>query len=529
MAVLSGGRAVVLALERNGVDTVFGIPGVHTLEIYDALNDAPAIKSVVNRHEQGSGFMADGYARAGGNPGVCVVITGPGLTNLATALGQAYSDSSPVVVISSEIESKYQGQGRGLLHELPDQLGLIRHLVRYSAQIDRVKDVPAFVRHALRHHRTARPGPVHLQLPTDVLAAQDEVELDPQGLEPPTAAPDPGSLHQAALELAAARRPMLYVGGGAQGAAPQVQAVAEWLGAPVVTTCLGKGVIPDDHPLALDNSGTSPDLEEWWREADAVLAVGTRFGPSSTANWSMPIPRRLLHIDIDRSELGRNYPAAVAIRADSALALQQLLAELQELGPARVAPAAIGTLKHRLQAARERQTWQWGILAAIRSALGREGILVSDMTILGYTATRSFPVYCPRSFLFPRGFGTLGFALPAAAGACLARPRHRVVALAGDGGFLFTAEELAVAVQHRLPVTVVLVNSQSYEVVRRMQVRQFGRDIGVDLVNPDFMRLAEAFGIPGMRAVNGEALAEALAATAGAGGPVLIEVPYREE
>ncbi|MEW6523722.1 MAG: thiamine pyrophosphate-binding protein [Bacillota bacterium] len=525
MPTLTGGQAVVETLLRNDVNTVFGIPGVHTLHIYDALVDRPQIRRILNRHEQGSGFMADGYGRASGRPGVAIIITGPGLTNMATPLGQAYSDSSPVVVVSSEIESAHIGKGRGVLHELKDQLAFMGQLTRWNAHAKRVEDIPGLLQHALTCHVSGRPGPVHVQVPHDLLGARAEFHLVKEDPQPP--APDPALVEKAAGLLLGCKSPIIYAGGGAQGAALELRELAERLGAPVLTTCLGKGAFPDDHCLALGNNGTAPEVRNLLEECDLMLAVGTRFGPSSTANWSMPVPR-LIHIDIDREELGRNYPAELKICADARLTLEGINAHLRHRAT-RPVPRGLTDVQAKLSASQQRQKWQWGILSAIRDALGRDGILVPDMTVLGYTATRAFPVFAPRSFLFPRGFGTLGFAPPAAAGAKLARPGQRVIALCGDGGFLFTAEELAVAVQHHIAITVVLINSHSYEVVRRNQERQFGRYVDVDLVNPNFQQLTEAFGAVALAASDGDSLAAALAETAGVCGPVVIEVPFEKE
>jgi len=525
MPVLTGGQAVVETLCHHQVDTVFGIPGVHTLHIYDALADRPQIRRILNRHEQGCGFMADGYSRASGKPGVAIVITGPGLTNLATPLAQAYSDSSPVVVISSEIESIHIGKGRGVLHELKDQLALMGQITRWNAHAGKAESIPDLLHRALTRHQFSRPGPTHVQIPHDVLGARAEFILEPA--TPPPPPPEPALVEQATNLLLEARAPLIYAGGGAQGATCQLQELAEQLGAPVLTSCLGKGAFPDSHDLALGSHGTAPELRDFLASRDVMVAVGTRFGPSSTGNWSLPVPR-LIHIDIDPEEPGRNYPTEVKLHADAGLALEQLNASLRHR-PARSAPADLGEIKARLRASYQRLPWQWGVLSDLRDALGDNGILAADMTIVGYTATRAFPVYTPRSFLFPRGYGTLGFGLPAACGARLARPGERVIALCGDGGFMFTAEELATAVQHQIAVTVVLINSHSHEMVRRLQERQFHRCLDVDLVNPNFLRLAEAFGAAALSATDGDSLAEALALTRDVAGPVVIELPFTKE
>ena len=518
MSMRSGGQLVVDTLQARGIRVLFGIPGVHTLDIYDALLDQTEIRHILNRHEQGCGFMADGYARSSGKPGVCTVITGPGLTNLATALGQAYSDSSPVVVISSEIDSNLLGKGRGVLHEMKDQAAFMEQLTRYSAHASSPAQIPSLLMEALDHHRKEHPGPVHLQIPLDVLA-----QTCPQPLldtpPPPRREPSEAQLEGALKLLEGAQSPLILAGAGAQDATGITQ-LAEHLGAPVFTTALGRGIIPDDHPLALGNTMGQEEAQELLGTCDVLLALGTSLrGLAAQSAFG----GQVIHVSLDSADLGRNYPPHLALQVDAKAFVGRLVSALEARGLWRESPPSLPDLRSEVA------PWSQGILRAMRHALGRDGILAVDMTLVAYRASHGYPVYQPRTFLPPNGFGTLGFAPPAAMGAHLACPNQRVMALCGDGGFMFTVEELAVAVQEQLAVTIVLINSQSYEVVGRMHKRRFDRELPVGLATPDFQKLAEAFNVMSLQAHDGEALAYALEETAEHRGPVLIEVPYQEE
>ncbi len=518
MTTRTGGQLVVDTLRNRNVRVLFGIPGVHTLDIYDALLDQNEIRHILNRHEQGCGFMADGYARASGTPGVCIVITGPGLTNIATPLGQAYSDSSPVVVISSEIDSRLLGKGRGVLHEMKHQAGFMEQITRHSAHASSPAQIPSLLEAAWDHHRREHPGPVHVQIPLDVLAQSCPAPLfssAPAGARRASQQ----QIEAAANMLVAAERPLILVGAGAQDVR-DLTPLAECLGAFVFSTALGRGIISDDHPLALGNTMGQKEAEEILDRSDMVLALGTSLralAQSSAFNG------KVIHVNLDGAEIGRNCPVHLGVRSDSAVFVEQLLMELSARGVSKASPSSRPTFESEIN------PWTQGVLGALRSALGRDGILAVDMTLVAYRCSGAYPVYQPRTFLSPHGFGTLGFAPPAAMGAHLARPNKRVIALVGDGGFMFTLEELAVAVQEQLNVTIVVVNSQSYEVVGRMHRRRFERDLPVALATPCFQTLAEAFGVMSLRAQDGDHLAYALEETATHQGPVLIELPYQEE
>ncbi len=527
-ARMKGGQAVVRALEAHGVEVAFGIPGVHTLEIYDALIDS-SIRHVLARHEQGAGYMADGYARASGRPGVALVITGPGVTNVTTAIGEAYTDSSPVLVVSSNVERQWAGRMLGHLHDLKDQLGVMSAVTKWNARAGDVADVPRLIAEAFSRMTTGRPRPTHVEVPLDVLGTFGDAEIEPPA-PAPALPPEPGVVARAAAMLADARRVVVYAGGGvvSAGASEALRRVVERLGAPVLTSMMGKGAIPEDHPLALGNLWEPGNpTEEVLRAADVALVVGSKLGAQDTDYQRMPLPERIVRIDIDPEEIERNYRATHAVVADARLALEALDAALADRGV-----AARGWTGEEVGAIRQRALGQvWGrdkqpYVDALRAAIPRQGILVNDMTMMSYVALRRYPVYEPRTFFFPAGYGTLGFSLPAAIGAKLARPEKTVVAVVGDGGYQFTMQELATAVQFKVGLPIVIFNDSTYTAVKDAQAREFDRRfVAVDLVNPDYVKLAEAYGIPGVRARSPEELHAAIVEAARREGPTLIDTP----
>lgn len=529
---VTGGAAVVKALRAEGVDTIFGIPAAHIIYIYDAFLDEPGIRRILARHEQGAAFMADGYARATGRPGVVIVTDGPGVTNTATAVSEAYVDSIPLLVISSQTATPYVGQERGNLHEMKDQSAFMRSVTGAQYSVRRVADIPHVIHAAMRAFQTERPRPVHIEIPTDVLSATEEVVFAPPETYPRQVA-DEAVLDQAADLLRTAQRPLIYAGGGvvASGAEKELLRLAQVLDAPVMTTIMGKGAIPEDHPLSLGPSRRLPPAgRALVAESDVLLAIGTKLGAMATENWKLPLPGNLIHVDIDPTVIGASYPTRLGVVGDAKVVLEQLLVRLTDLPPRPSREEQVGEAnRQRLRQLWRRTPQHMRILTALRNALDRNAIVAWDMTLVGYVSTDHFPVYQSRSYLYPWTSGTLGFGLPAAIGAKVGQPGAQVVSISGDGGFLFTGEELAAAVQHRLPVVSVVLNDQCYSAVKRLHEAEFpGRAADVMLSRVDYVKLAEAYGAEARRVPPdelGAAIAEALRRS----GPVLIEVPVSLE
>lgn len=536
---IRGGGAVFEALVANGVDTIFGIPGVHTLDIYDALLDSPEMHHILARHEQGAGYMADGYARATGKPGVALIVTGPGLTNISTAVGQAYADSAPVFVIATNQERRHLDLMVGNLHEMTDQLGFMKPITKWSRRVMEADDLPEMVAQALEALEAGRPRPVHIEIPIDLLA--QEIEFPEIRLARHTPAPADAQLIARAAELiAGAQRVMIFAGGGAATdvAAPLVAELAGALGAPVITSVTGKGAIATDHPYSVGAFGyrwtADNPAADVMRASEVAIVVGSGLGVRTTLEGTMPLPAKLIHIDIDPAEVnGGLYEKTVGIVADAATALKQLLdAVITGPGPAaRWTGQEVADIRNRLaQPADERAAGFLPYLAALRAGMERDAILVNDMTMMAYEGVRYFPVFEPRTYMFPRGFGTLGSAMPTALGAKIGRPDRQVVSIAGDGGFQFTMEEMGVAVHHGIPVQMVVFNDGTHSAVKAAQKRSYpGRFVAVDLVNPDYVKIAEAYGIEGVRADSPEQLTEALVRTRSKDEPTLIDVPIQLE
>jgi acetolactate synthase-1/2/3 large subunit len=532
---IRGGDAVVRALKANGIDVVFGIPGVHTLAIYDALIEDPSLTHILARHEQGAGYMADGYARATGKPGVALIVTGPGLTNVSTAVGQAYADSAPVFVIATNQERRHLDQMVGNLHEMTDQLAFMRPITKWSRRAMEAGDLPEMVAQALEALAAGRPRPVHLEIPLDLLAEQIEPP-EVRIASTPVSAPNDADITTAANLIAASGRVVILAGGGASTdeVAPLLTELAGELGAPVVTSVTGKGAIASDHPYCAGAFGyrwsADNPTSNLFKASDLVIAVGTGLGVRTTGEGSMPLPSKLIHIDIDPAEhtVGR-YERTVSIVADAAAALDALLVRIRagQRPKGRWSEEEVRAVRDRLLApADERAARYVPYVQALRDGMDRDAILVNDMTMLAYEAVRYFPVYEPRSYFFPRGFGTLGSAMPTALGAKVGCPQKQVVSIAGDGGFQFTMEELGAAVHHRIPVQIVIFNDGTHTAVKAAQQRTYpGRFIAVDLVNPDYIKIADAYGMKSHRATSPEDLALTLRDTRSFDEPVLIDVP----
>ena len=526
----SGGEAVVRALAAAGVELVFGIPGTHTLPIHRHLT-AAGIRHVTPRHEQGGGYAADGYARVSGRPGVVVATSGPGVINTATPAATAYADSVPLLIVSPAMPTGVEGRDTGYLHESKDQGGAMDALVAWSRRARSPGDAAEAVEEAFAAFAAGRPRPVHVDVPLDVLEAEEEVAAR----SPAAAARAPVDVTAASAALAGAQRPALVLGGGARGAAQAATALAERLGAPVVTTVNGKGIVDERHPLSLGASIRLPAAQEWLAGRDVVLAVGTELGESDL--WRPPpleLGGRLVRVDVDPGQLHKNARADVAVAGDARTVLEALLAAAPDRPPTDVAEAAHAGGAPDLAAAREAIRAEaladgapWlGLMAALDEALGPDGVLAGDSTMAAYHGAVHFlPIGPSRRFIYPTGYATLGYALPAAIGAKLAAPERPVIALVGDGGLLFTVGELALAAELGLPLPVVVPNNRGYGEIRHQMVDAGIDPVGVDLRVPDLPALGVAFGGAGVRVDDPAELGAALRDALARPGPTVIEIP----
>jgi acetolactate synthase-1/2/3 large subunit len=518
---VSTGVWLARALAAWGVDTVFGIPGVHTIELYRGLAGS-GIRHVTPRHEQAAGFMADGYARASGRPGVCLIISGPGMTNILTAMGQAYGDSVPMLVISTVNAHGRMGSGEGWLHELPDQRGLTAGVTAMSRTIHRPDELPRALAQAFALFDAGRPRPVHLELPIDVMLAPAGHLPVPVPVRLPRPSPDPGAIAEAAARLAAARAPVILAGGGARRAAA-LPALAAALDAPVAMTTNARGLLPPDHPLAVSLSASLPETRAMIAAADVVLALGTEFGPTDYDMYEdggFALPGFLIRVDIDPVQILRGPPPGLGIPGDAGLAAAALAAAVTPRGAgdgaARAAAARAG--RDRLPASVQGDL---ALLDLVRAALPG-ALMVGDSTQAVYAGNLGFAAARPGGwFNSATGFGTLGYGLPAAVGAALAGGGP-VVAFAGDGGLMFTLGELASAAEAGVPVILMVLLNGGYGEIRSAMIAQNVPPLGVDLFVPDLAAIAAASGWAVAEITEPAALRAALAEAAGRRGPTML-------
>ena len=520
MARMTGGEAIVDGIIRHGIDTVFGLPGVQTYGLFDALSRASnSIRLINARHEQTTAYMALGYACATGRPAAYAVVPGPGVLNTTAALATARGVNAPVLCLTGQVPSFMIGRGRGQLHELPDQLATMRTLVKWADRIEHPSQAPHLVARAFQEMMSGRRGPVSLEMPWDQFGATAEVTpQDPLPLFP-NPAPDPEKIEALAKLLNAAKAPMIWVGGGALHAAPEILALAERIGAPVVSFRSGRGIVDDRHPLGL----TIPAAYKLWPETDLLVAFGTRLEVPTMRWGKMPSGLTVARIDIDPAEMPR-LKVDIGIVADTADAASALTAAVGQrndpLRAAALARAKAETLKD-IQSVQP----QMSFLNAIREVLPENGILCDEMTQTGYVSWFGFPFHTPRSLITSGFSGTLGAGFPTALGVKVAMPDRPVVSLNGDGGFLFGGAELATAMQHGINLITIVFNNSAYGNVMRDQKRMFdGRDSGSALRNPDFLAYAKSFGVPAWRVTNADGLRSALKQALTAQTPTFIEV-----
>ncbi len=517
----TGGEAVVAALRANGVTTLYGIPGIQLDHLFNALHGAQHWLRIVNaRHEQGVAYMALGHAQSTGEPGVYACVPGPGFLNTTAALSTAYAVRAPVLALIGQIASSAIGAGGGELHELPDQTAIVKGLTRWSGIARTVGEVPALMEAAFARLK-AGIAPVAVELPADVLAAAADLPAARAAVAAAPRRPAAADIARAAALLAGARAPLIFVGSGACGGEAALRHLAETLGAPVIAHLQGRGVLPGTHPLAAGFA----EGRRLWSTADVVLAVGTRFH-EARRNWGEPAHHRVIRIDTDPARFALGRPPEIAIEADAPLALAALAAAVT--GPARRERAgALAALKAEVaQAVSTRLAPQMAFIRILRETLPENARIVADYTQIGYVATAAFDVARPRLMLTPGYQGTLGFAYATALGVKSAHPAAPVVALCGDGGFLFTGNELATAVKHGIAAIGIVFSDGAFGNVRRMQEDQHGgKVVATDLANPDFVRFAESFGARARRAGDRQAFRQALVWALAEPGPTLIEVP----
>ncbi|SFH29541.1 5-guanidino-2-oxopentanoate decarboxylase [Modicisalibacter xianhensis] len=511
--------------ERYHVDTVFGIPGVHTVALYRGL-EGQAIRHVTPRHEQGAGFMADGYARASGKPGVCLIITGPGMTNIATAMGQALADSVPMLVISSVNRRDTLGRGQGRLHELPSQQQTLAGVSRFSHTLLDPDALTEVLARAFAVFSSARPGPVHIEIPIDLF---DAPATPPASWRAPVLyrpAPDPDGIAQAASWLREAERPLVLLGGGCVDAPAMARTLVERLDAPCATTINAKGLLGRDHPLDIGANTSLPAVRQLAREADVILAVGTELGETDydvVFDDGFALDGRLIRIDIDPEQLARNQMTALGLVGDAARALAMLLEHVPD-ALSRDGAQRSRAVRDALALGSDPTFVSFVPLYAALADHLPDAILVGDSTAPVYAGNHLVSQPEPRRYFnASTGYGTLGYGLPAALGAQLARPELPTVALVGDGGVMFTLSELATAVEERLPVVIVLWHNAGYEEIRRYMDAHGVARLGVDIQAPDFQQLAAGFGCASQRVATPAELAGALASRPDA-APYLIEI-----
>ena len=533
MVKMSGGEALARCLVEEGVEVVFGVPGIQIYGIVAALRDEPGIRMVTTRHEQATTYMADGYARASGKPGVALVVPGVGLYNAASGLATAYARSSPVLCLAGQIPRHQLGRNLGAVHEISDQLDVIRPVTKWRQQALRPRDVPDTVAEAFRQMRTGRPRPVAIEIPPDALVEREEVQLR-EPFRVARVVPSPELLREAASVIARSRLPLIYAGGGvarSDGEAALVR-LAEATNIPVITSTGGKGTIPDDHPLSY-GSCFSPRAErqemnqlyDVMQSADVVIGIGARFSLGNPAGESST----LVNINIDDAELTRVQANTVPLHGDARATIEAMLPHLAEAGAGnRAPPAEAVTAARRLIAYYDIQLHepQYPILQAIRSAVPEEAFTVWGITQLGFYARTHWQVSHPKTYIDSGYSFNLGYSFPTALGVKVARPDRPVVCVVGDGGFMFNASELATAVKYGINTTTIVFRNDSYGNIARDLDEVFGGTYETELLNPDFVKLAELFGAVGMRAGDPMELETLIPLALEKQAPVIIDVPF---
>lgn len=520
----STGVYLTRLLKTYSVEVVFGIPGVHTVELYRGL-DGSGLRHVTPRHEQGAGFMADGYARACGKPGVCFIISGPGMTNIVTAMGQAYGDSIPMLVISTVNAHGRMGSGEGWLHEMPNQSALVAGVSAFSRTVNRPEELAPALAQAFAIFDSARPRPVHIELPINVMLADAShlpVATDPPRLRRP--APATADIEAAAVLLNASKTPLILAGGGAVRSAAKLMDLAEALDAPVVMTTNARGILPPDHPLGVSLSPSMPRTRELVATSDVVLALGTELGPTDYdfyEDGGFAIPGKLIRVDIDPAQIMRSHMPSLGLVGDVDEAIVNLAPRIISRPSGAGRPRARAANAGTADLPRALLT-NLAVLNLIRETLP-DALIVGDSTQLVYAGNTAFAASVPGGYFnSATGFGTLGYGLPAAIGAALGAPGRPIVALVGDGGLQFTSAELASAVEAKVPIIMILHDNSGYGEIKSYMQSLGVTPLGVDILTPDLARIAQACGWQTDRLEPDEPMASKLRSACDLGRPSLL-------
>ncbi|MCP1834622.1 MULTISPECIES: thiamine pyrophosphate-dependent enzyme [unclassified Bradyrhizobium] len=529
MTSTSGGEAIVNGLVAHGVDTVFGLPGAQIYGLFDAFHQAQ-LKVIGARHEQACGYMAFGYARSSGKPGVFSVVPGPGVLNASAALLTAFGCNEPVLCLTGQVPTQFLGKGRGHLHEMPDQLATLRTFVKWADRIEYPDNAPALVSRAFQEMLSGRRGPASLEMPWDVFTQRTQVApvkpFDPL----PAPQPDADRIKAAADLIAGSKAPMIFVGSGAIEAREEILELAEMIDAPVVAFRSGRGIVSNAHELGL----TMASAYKLWPKTDLMIGIGTRLELPTMSRWPyQPAGLKCVRIDIDPVEL-RRWPADAGVIADAKAGTADLAAAVRKVGYRRTSGrrAAIREATAATEQEIQRIRPQMAYLKILREVLPASAIVTDELSQVGFASWYGFPIYEPRTFVTSGYQGTLGSGFPTALGAKVANPDKPVVAITGDGGFMFGVQELATAVQFKIAVVTLVFNNNAYGNVRRDQRERFdGRVVASDLVNPDFVKLAESFGVGAARVTSPDHFRPVLEKALADGGPYVIsvEVPTDSE
>ena len=540
MPKLTGGQAIIESLKAQGVDTVFGIISVHNLDLFDSLFEShDSLNFVGGRLELGCGFMADGYARSTGRPGVLITSTGPGAADSMGAIGEAYFSGSPILEITTNVEREFVGSGKLATHETKNQLGMFEAVTDWNASIPQVESIPDNITEAFERFQTRRPRPVELEIPTDLLGTEADVEML-TARQPDIPKGDANQVEKALQMLFKAKRPAILVGEEVQqlGGTAQIVELAEKLGAAVVTADGAKGAFPEDHPQSLGQImgkriwGENP-VQDWLGTCDLVVVLGSIMPQRSTTGIGLQMPKDIVHVLLDGEAIGKNYPATVPIVANSQAVVQQWLGAIgtQDVHKGKAFEDDISSIKTKIRSKLE-ETWsnELNVFETVRSVTPRNTIFSLDPTVGASRATRCLEIYEPRTYMHPHGWLGLGFAFPAAIGAKVGKPQSPVVCVTGDGGFQYNFQELATCAQYGIHPVILMFNDNAWGVLKGFQQDRFGegRRFATDLVNPDFVKLFESYGFEGTKVDNVKELGTALENAIASGKTHLVEVQTPE-